>query len=135
MEHCFLAILVATVWITVAFVLLFGGLAVVGLLATVQLPLNGWDAWTIWGRKAQVLTVHDTLVNGYFTHHIYAFSHTDYPLQLPIWEALHFRAHGSFDTPEILRHFWLLLIAFIWGLAFLLRERVNALVWGLLCCS
>jgi hypothetical protein len=119
-----------SMWITFAFVLLFGGLAVVGLLATVQLPLDGWDAWTIWGRKAQVLTAHNTLVNGYFTHQIYVFSHADYPLQLPIWEALHFRAQGSFDTPEILRHFWILLIAFIWGLAFLLRERVNALVWA-----
>lgn len=120
----------ADVWVTGAFLVLFGGFAVVGLLSAFEMPLLGGDAWTIWARKAQMLTVHGNLVTGFFAGPSYGFMHPDYPLQYPIWEALHFRAAGAFDTAALLRHVWLLLVAFIWAVAFLLRKQVRPIVWA-----
>jgi len=120
----------ADVWVTVVFVLLFGGFAAVGFLSTLDMPLMGGDGWTIWARKAQMLTVHDHLLSGFFAGPSYGFMHSDYPLQYPVWEALHFRAAGAFDTATLLRHVWLLLVAFVWAVAFLLRKQVRPLVWA-----
>jgi hypothetical protein len=120
----------AEVWVAVAFVALFGAYSVVGMLSALEMPLSGWDAWSIWARKAQMLTVHDSLVSGFFTSSSYAFAHLDYPLQYPIWEALHFRAGAVFDTQALLSHVWLLLVAFAWAVAYLLREQVRPVVWA-----
>jgi hypothetical protein len=117
-------------WIVAAFIVLFGAFAVVGLVSAWKLPLNEWDAWSIWARKAQMLTGHDSLVTGFFASPSYSWTHLDYPLQFPVWEALHFRAIGHFETQALLRHVWLLLIAFVWAVAYLLREQVRPLVWA-----
>lgn len=118
------------VWVAGAFVVLFGAFALVGLLSAFEMPLNEWDAWSIWTRKAQMLTMHDSLVGEFWTASSYSWVHLDYPLQYPVWEALHFRAAGEFDTQALLRHVWLLLVAFVWAVAYLLRERVRPVVWA-----
>lgn len=118
------------VWVAAAFVVIFGAFALVGLLSAFKLPLAEWDAWSIWARKAQMLTGHDSLVTGFFASPSYSWTHLDYPLQFPVWEALHFRAAGGFETQMLLRHVWLLLIAFVWAVAYLLREQVRPLVWA-----
>jgi hypothetical protein len=120
----------ADVWTAGAFVLLFGAFAVLGLVTAFHMPLTQWDSWSIWARKAQMLTGHDSLVTGFFASPSYSWIHLDYPLQFPLWEALHFRAAGSFETQALLRHVWLLLVAFVWALAYLLREQVRPLVWA-----
>ncbi len=120
----------ADVWVAGAFVALFGAFAVVGMLSAFEMPLVEWDAWSIWARKAQMLTVHDSLIGGFWTASSYSWIHLDYPLQYPVWEALHFRAAGGFDTQVLLRHVWLLLVAFVWAVAYLLREQVRPVVWA-----
>jgi hypothetical protein len=45
--------------------------------------------------------------------------HPDYPILLPLWESLQFRAMGRVDTQLLHVPFWVLLIAFLWALAFL----------------
>lgn len=120
----------AETWVVVAFAVFFGAFAVVGLLSAFETPLSGWDAWSIWARKAQILTVHGSLLTDFFTNSSYTFAHLDYPLQYPIWEALHFRAGAVFDTQAIPRHMWLLLVAFGWGVAYLVREHVRPIVWA-----
>jgi len=117
-------------WVAVAFAALVAAFFAVGMSTALTMPLSEWDAWSIWARKAQMLTGHDTLVTGFFASDSYVWIHQDYPLQVPIWEALHFRAAGGFETQALLRHFWLFLPAFVWAVAFLLRERVRPLVWG-----
>ncbi len=118
------------VWVAGAFVVLFGAFALVGWLSAFSMPLNEWDAWSIWTRKAQMLTMHDSLVPEFWTASSYVWVHLDYPLQYPVWEALHFRAAGEFDTQALLRHVWLLLVAFVWAVAYLLRGRVRPVVWA-----
>lgn len=118
------------VWIGGAFIFLFGAFAVVGMLTAFELPLTEWDAWSIWARKAQMLTGHDSLVGEFWTSSSYTWVHLDYPLQYPVWEALHFRAAGGFETQALLRHVWLLLVAFVWAVAYLLREQARPLVWA-----
>lgn len=120
----------ADVWVVAVFILAFGAFAVVGLATAFHLPLLGWDAWGFWTRKAQMLTWHDSLFPEFFAGSSYAFIHPDYPLQLPVFEALHFRAAGSIDTQTVIRHLWLLLAAFVWGAAYLLRDRVRPVVWA-----
>ncbi len=120
----------AETWVIVVFVALFGVYSVIGMLGVFESSLVAWDSWAIWARKAQVLTLHDSLFNGFFTNQSYSSSHLDYPLAYPVWESLHFRAAGVFDIQAILRHIWLLLVASIWGLAYLLRERVRPVIWA-----
>jgi hypothetical protein len=119
-----------TTWLIAAFVGIFAVFAVIGMSSATKMPLDQWDAWSIWARKAQILTDNDSLVGGFFDQPSYDFAHLDYPLNFPIWEALHFRAAGTFDTQSLLRHVWLLFIAFGWGVAYLVRERVPAVVWA-----
>lgn len=120
----------AEVWVVGAFVVVFGAFALIGLRSAWVMPLTEWDAWSIWARKAQMLTGHDSLVTGFFASDSYSWVHLDYPIQIPVWEALHFRARGSFETVALLRHFWLFLVAFVWAVAYLLRDRVRPLVWA-----
>jgi hypothetical protein len=117
-------------WVAGACIALLGLLAAVGMFSALKMPLTGWDAWSIWARKAQMLTVHDSLIQGFWTAPSYSWTHLDYPIQYPVWEALHFRAAGVFDTQALLRHVWLLLPAFVWAAAYLLRGQVRPLVWA-----
>jgi hypothetical protein len=117
-------------WVVGAFVVLFGAFATIGMLSAFEMPLTGWDAWSIWARKAQMLTEHDSLVGGFWTSSSYSWTHLDYPIQFPVWEALHFRAAGEFDTQALLRHVWLLLVAFVAAVAYLMQGRVRPLVWA-----
>lgn len=120
----------AETWVIVGFVALFGAYSVIGMLGVYESPLVGWDSWSIWARKAQVLSLHDSLFHGFFTNESYSFAHLDYPLAYPVWESLHFRAAGAFDIQDVLRHVWLLLVGSIWALAYLLRGRVRPVVWA-----
>jgi hypothetical protein len=117
-------------WVVVAFILAFGTFAVVGMLDAFSLPLLGWDSWAFYGRKAEMLTWYDTLIHGFWPAPQYSLIHADYPLQLPAFEALHFRAGGVADTATAVRHIWLLLVAFVWGAAYLLKDRARAVVWA-----
>jgi hypothetical protein len=119
-------------WLIGFFAVALGGFAVVGFLNAIESPMYDGDAWTIWARKAQVLFVHSSLWGPFFENPAYAFTHLDYPLQLPIWEAIHLRAAGSQDTQPLLGHVWLLLVAFVWAVAYLLHVhgRVQPFVWA-----
>jgi hypothetical protein len=120
----------AEVWIVAVFVLAFGAFALIGMLTAWKVPLIGWDAWGFYARKAEMLTWHDSLISQFWGSPNYAFIHPDYPLQIPVFEALHFRAAGNVDTQAVVRHLWLLLVAFVWGAAYLLRDRVRPTVWA-----
>ncbi len=119
-------------WIVVVFVVAFGVYAVAGFLNAFHLPLVEWDGWAIWGRKAQVLTDHASLWPSFFKNSAYYSAHLDYPILFPVWEAIHSRAAGVFDTTEILGHVWLWVVGLIWGLAYLVHVhvRVRPLVWA-----
>jgi hypothetical protein len=118
------------VWILGVFILAFGTFAVVGMLTAWRVPLVGWDTWGFWTRKAEMLTWHNSLFHEFWSGPNYTFIHPDYPIQIPVFEALHFRAAGNVETLAVVRHLWLLLVSFIWGAAYLFRDRVRPTVWA-----
>ena len=120
----------AETWVTIVFVVLFGVYSVIGMLGVFDSSLVAWDSWSIWARKAQVLSLHDSLIHDFFTNENYSFAHLDYPLAYPVWQSLHFRAAGDFDLQAVLRHVWLLLVGAIWALAYLAGNRVRPVVWA-----
>jgi hypothetical protein len=118
------------IWIVAVFALAFGGFALVGILTAWRVPIIGWDAWAFYARKAEMLTWHDSLISQFWGSSNYTFIMPDYPLQIPVFEALHFRAAGNVDTQAVARHLWLLLVGFVWGAAYLVRDRVRPIVWA-----
>jgi hypothetical protein len=116
-------------WIATLTITGFVIYAVVGLLDARVQPLNSWDAWSIWARKAEVLFFTGSLPTDFFASPAYAFMHPDYPILLPVFEAVHFRAMGTVNTQAIHIQFWLLLIAFVWAIFYLGLRRGTLLEW------
>lgn len=106
---------VAVVWSAAGLALAFG------LLLVHTRPLGDWDAWAIWTLKAEFLVGNDSLPTEVFTSQTYRFSHPDYPILLPLLEAMHLRAIGRVNSSEIHVVMWLLLAAWLGGMAHLTR--------------
>ena len=98
-------------WLVGVFLALFAVFVIVGALRASRQPLSDWDAWAIWTPKAIGLVQSDELVLGTFASPAYTFRHPDYPILLPVFEAVHFRAMGGVDTQAIHTQLWLLLAA------------------------
>ena len=109
---------------------LLAAFAVITLLRYVQAPLDGWDAWTIWNRKAIVLLNSGSIDPRLFTTPQFAFSHQDYPLLLPFLESIHYRAIGELNTQSVHFVFWTLLVAFPWALGSLASRGGRPLLWA-----
>lgn len=116
-------------WIATVTIAGFGAYAVVGTLDARVQPLNAWDAWSIWTRKAEVLFFSGSLPTDFFASPAYAFMHPDYPILLPVYEAVQFRAMGTIDTQAIHVQVWLLLVAFVWAIVYLGLRRGTVLEW------
>jgi hypothetical protein len=113
-----------------AFVVILAVYAVIGLRDASPLPLDAFDGWSIWARKAVILTHFDSLPLGFFDSRSYEFMHQDYPLLVPAFEAIHFRAMGEADTQAIHLQFWCMLIGFVWAMAFLASHVTRPIVWA-----
>jgi hypothetical protein len=116
---------------TIAAVSLFGfGLyAAAGFAVSAVRPLVEWDSWSIWTRKASELFYTGSLPTEFFASPAYAFMHPDYPIFIPVVEMIQFRARGGIDTQQIHVQFWLLLVTFVWALAYLAARRGTLSVW------
>jgi hypothetical protein len=117
-------------WALLIYVSLFAVFALTGLRRAWAEPLYAWDGWSIWARKAIALTHFDGLVTRFFGADAYAFMHPDYPILLPLLEAVHFRAMGSLDTQAVHVVFWLLLVAALWAMAFLASRITRPLIYA-----
>lgn len=120
----------ADFWFTAGFAGAFGVYALTGFVSAMVTPLTGFDGWSIWTRKAQMLTESSGLPTEFLESASYVFTHPDYPLLYPVWQSIHFRAAGEVDTQLLHGHLWLLLVACIWALAYLAAPRVRAVVWA-----
>lgn len=120
----------ADFWFVTGFTGLFGGYAVAGFLSAMVTPLTGFDGWSIWSRKARMLLDASGLPTEFLESSAYAFTHPDYPLLYPVWQSIHFRAAAEIDTQMVQGHLWLLMVACIWALAYLMAPRVRAVIWG-----
>ena len=126
----------------VATLVAFGVVAVIGLFSVGNSPVDQYDAWNIWTRKAELLSVRPHLPLEVFKSAAYyrignAFGnvHPDYPLVLPLLESIHLRGLGRVDVRQVHEVFWLLLIAFVWAGGFLASRISRAAVWSLLLCG
>jgi hypothetical protein len=100
-------------------------------LATyVSIPVHAPDGWSIWTRKAMVLSHYDGLARAFFNDPSYGFIHQDYPLLLSLLESVYFRFMGVLDTGAINAIFWLLLVSFLGALAYLASLTTRLRVWG-----
>ena len=106
-------------WIAGATLAAFTLLALVGVWSSEGAALTKWDAWSIWMRKALLLVNSDTLPAAFATGHAYTAPHAGYPILLPLFESMHFRAAGAATTAGTQAHLWIVLLAFGWALAFL----------------
>jgi len=88
-----------------------------------------WDSWSIWARKGEMLFYTGSLPKDFFASSAYVFMHADYPLLIPVFESIHFRAMGTTDTQAIHWQFWLLLVGFVWALLYLGHRRGTFFVW------
>ena len=117
-------------WVIAVFVAIFGTFALVGLAKAAVTPLIAWDAWTMWMRKAAVLYHYGALRPEFFAGEVYRFTSPDYPLLMPLWEAVHFRAMGGIDSVAIHVQFWVLLVGFFWAAAFLAHRVTRPAIWA-----
>ncbi|MGB0871976.1 MAG: DUF6541 family protein [Solirubrobacterales bacterium] len=118
----------STAWwvaaLTVSVIALF---AVVGFITALKAPVSGWDGWSIWARKGQMLFYEDALPKEFFTSENYRFMHPDYPLLIPVWESVFFRFAGAPNTQALHGQFWILLVAGLWAAGFLAHRAVPAI--------
>jgi hypothetical protein len=103
-------------------------LLVLGLLDAGVRPLSDWDAWSIWTRKAAVLTS-SGLDPQVFAGVPYAFAHLEYPILLPLFESVYFRAMGGVDGQAIHAALWLLYVACMGSIAYLGSRCTRIWVW------
>ncbi len=116
-------------WIATVTLVAFALYAVVVSYFARVRGLSEWDAWSIWARKGEMLFYTGTLPKDFFASSAYVFMHADYPLLIPVFESIHFRAMGTIDTQAIHWQFWLLLVGFIWALLYLGMRRGTFFEW------
>jgi hypothetical protein len=101
---------------------------VLGLLDAGVRPLSDWDSWSIWTRKAAVLTS-GGLDPRVFAGGPYAFAHLEYPILLPLFEAVYFRAMGGVDGLAVHAVLWILYVAALGSIAYLGSRFTRIWVW------
>lgn len=125
--------------IVAVFVLVFLIYGTVGLLTSVVTPLDQWDGWSLWTRKALLLTHFDEIplasvssakASEFFGSGAYEFMHPDYPLIVPVLEAGFFRAAGEINTQAVHVQLWLLLVGFAWACAGIMSRTARPIVWA-----
>jgi hypothetical protein len=107
----------------------FAVYAAYGFAAAGVKPMTEWDAWSLWARKGVAIFYYGSLPVDMFTRSVYTFQHPDYPLLLPLFESVQFRAMGGLNTWAVHAQFWLLLVTFVWALVYLGLRRGAFLTW------
>jgi hypothetical protein len=103
-------------------------LLVVGLVDAGVRPLSDWDSWSIWTRKAVVLTS-SGLDAQVFAGIPYSFMHQEYPVFLPLFESVYFRAMGGVDEQAVHALIWLMFVACLGSIAYLGSRFTRIWVW------
>jgi hypothetical protein len=117
-------------WIAVATLAALGVYAVLGYRAAVVHPLDGWDSWSIWSRKGTMLLQSGSLPTAFLTSPDYGFMHPDYPMLLPLFESVWFRAVGGPDTQALHGQFWIFFIASLWAGGYLASRVTRPALWA-----
>jgi hypothetical protein len=108
----------------------FAVLFVIGLFTVGNAPLVDYDAWNLWGRKAGLLFFGGHLPLQVLASTASGYIHPDYPMVLPLLEAAHLRALGSYDLGSLHLVVWILGGAFVWAGGFLASRLSRPIVWA-----
>jgi hypothetical protein len=100
-----------------------------GVQATRWRPLLEWDSWSIWSRKAEMLFHTGTLPTAFFASPAYVFMHADYPILIPLFESVNYRAMATTNTQAIHWQFFLLSVTFVVAVLYLGLRRGTLLEW------
>ncbi len=125
-------------WPAIAILVAVGALALLGLLTLGNRPLGvlDIDGWNQWTRKALLMFDGSHLptaifgFSGDFRVQAHYNINPGYPILLPLFEALHFRALNRGDPSASHIPLWLLQIAFIWAAAFIASRVTRPLIWA-----
>jgi hypothetical protein len=115
-------------WIVPAVV--FGAAAVLGAIYAAQQPVISWDGWSIYARKAIWLASAGNLDARLFTEPTYVFMHQDYPLTMPLMEALPAKLDPASGGAGLLNG-WLVLAAYPWAVGYLALQRLRNRAWAI----
>ncbi len=114
-------------------VVAFALIGVVGLLTLSGQPIDreaGFDTWNLWVRKANLMFFGSHLPTAIFRSHAEGYIQAYYPIGYPLLLAAHMRAIGLYETSTVHVVVWVLLLAFVWGGAFLASQVTRPLVWS-----
>lgn len=112
------------------FVVVAGAFLVVGYAYARVVLLDARDAWAIWTFKAVALTETSGFPSQFLAAPQYAAFHPEYPLLLPLFESLHFRAAGTNNTQAVHGWIWLLLCSWVWASAYVGSRVARPQVWA-----
>jgi len=105
-------------------------LAILGAAGALGHPVDGWDAWSIYERKALALLHADGLDPRFFANPSLAFMHADYPLLLPLLEAVEMKFGAAADGTGLVVLTWLVFVAYGWTVVFVAAREVHS-AWPL----
>lgn len=114
-----------------AALLTFAVVVVVGYTVVGEKPLDQYDAWNLWARKGALLFFDNHLPNEIFRGSIYGNVHPDYPILMPLFEALHLRGSGRLNLEGLHDAFWTMGAAFVAAAAWITARVSRPAVWAL----
>jgi hypothetical protein len=115
-------------WIVIGAAVLFGLFALAGLVSIGNRPLSESDSWSIWGRKGVLLFFEPRLPDVELNARVYVNARWDYPLLMPLVDAMQFRAAGRAVAAQAHIAPWLLFVSSLWGAAFVSRRTTRPIV-------
>jgi hypothetical protein len=93
------------------------------------IPVSQWDEFAMWSKKAIFLFDYSHLDPTFFAGGAYVHMHPEYPILLPLLEAFVFKGMGTPAARPMHVEFVVLLVAFLWAVAFLVWRRRPTLAW------
>lgn len=91
-------------------------------------PLSGsWDAWAMWLIKGHLIYSDGHLPTQFLTSSAYHYFHANYPMLVPVMNALWFHIAG-YNSVALHSEYWALLIATLWAAGYVATRRSRPLV-------
>jgi hypothetical protein len=117
-------------WGAAAIVAFLAVVVITGISAARHEPLDEFDNFLIWANKAVVLYHYGDFPAAFLSSTFGSGAHWDYPILLPMLEAVQFKAAASPTAEPVHVVPWLLLAGFAWAAAFLVRRSTRPAVWA-----
>jgi len=117
-------------WATGAILAALAWIGVIGARAVAYAPLTEYDNWLIWTRKAVLLSSHPRFPDLFLSTRVESGGHWDYPILLPLLQAMQFRGAGVVVPERAHLAAWIILFMAIWAAGYLVRRTTRPIVWA-----